>query len=81
MTIEPVSEVPVYKQLAAIIRDKILSGELAPGTVVPSEHTLQQEHGIARDTVRRAMNLLREEQLVVTVPGKGTFVRRQLPGG
>jgi GntR family transcriptional regulator len=79
MTIEPVSEIPVYKQLADIIRRRIRNGELPPGSLVPSEATLQQEYGIARDTVRRAMGVLRDEGLIVTAPGKGSFVRRELP--
>ena len=34
-----------------------------------------QEHGISRDSVRKAMDVLREAGLVITVQGKGTFVR------
>jgi GntR family transcriptional regulator len=75
-TIEPISAEPVYRQLADILREQIETGELPPGTLVPSEATLQQEHGIARDTVRAAIRLLRDEGLVVTTPGKGTFVVR-----
>ena len=69
------SAVPVYRQLAAIIRDAIESGELGSGVPVPSESSLMQEHGISRDSVRRAMDVLREEGLVITVQGKGTYVR------
>ena len=77
MTIEPISEVPIYRQLAAILRAQIESGELAPGALVPSEQTLMGQHGIARDTVRAAIKVLREEGLVITTPGKGTFVARR----
>ncbi|RVX45192.1 regulatory GntR family protein [Nonomuraea polychroma] len=35
---------------------------------------LQQEHGVARGSVRRAMELLRKEGWVVTIQGRGTFV-------
>jgi DNA-binding GntR family transcriptional regulator len=76
VTLEPISEIPIYKQLANLIRAQIESGELAPGAMVPSEQTLMQRHGIARDTVRHAMDVLRDEGLVITTPGKGTFVRR-----
>lgn len=69
------SAVTVYRQLAAILRDAIESGELAPGMPVPSESSLMQEHGISRDSVRKAMDVLRVEGLVITVQGKGTFVR------
>ena len=75
MTLDQWSPEPIYRQLAAILRAKIESGELAPGDRLPSEPRLQQEHGIARDTVRAAIRLLREEGLVITLPGRGTFVR------
>ena len=67
-------DVPKYQQLAHIIRERIVSGDLAERQPVPSELYLQQEYGIARDTVRRAMALLREEGYVRTVRGLGTFV-------
>ena len=69
------SAVPAYRQLASILREQIQSGELAADQPVPSETTLIQRYGIARGTVRRAIEVLREEDLVVTVQGRGTFVR------
>ncbi|HUZ26178.1 MAG TPA: winged helix-turn-helix domain-containing protein [Streptosporangiaceae bacterium] len=50
------------------------SGRLAPGRLLPSESTLMGEHGVSRDTVRKAVGLLRDEGLVVTVQGKGSYV-------
>jgi DNA-binding GntR family transcriptional regulator len=76
VTIEPVSEVPIYQQLATILRDQIRDGRLQPGQILPSEQTLMQEHEISRDTVRKSVRLLVEEGLVVRVQGKGSFVRR-----
>jgi DNA-binding GntR family transcriptional regulator len=75
MTLDPLGPTPVYQQLAAILRARIESGELAPNRPIPSETALQQEHGVARGTARRAVALLRDEGLVVTVKGRGTFVR------
>jgi len=69
------SAVPVYRQVAAIIASRIESGELGPGRPVPSESSLMGEYGISRDTVRRAMDVLREQNLIVTVQGKGSYVR------
>ncbi len=69
------SAVPAYRQLASILREQIKSGELAADQPVPSETTLIQRYGIARGTVRRAIEVLRDEDLVVTVQGRGTFVR------
>jgi GntR family transcriptional regulator len=66
--------VPVYRQLAGLLRRRIVTGELAPGAPLPSESSLMGEYGISRDTVRKTMDVLREEGLAVTVPGKGSYV-------
>lgn len=73
-TIDLRSAVPAYRQLAAILREQIESGELAADQPVPSETTLVQRYGVARGTVRHAIEVLRDEGLVVTVQGRGTFV-------
>ena len=73
-TIDPGVAAPVYRQLAAILRARILGGRLTPGHVIPSENTLQQEFGVSRNTSRRSIAILRDEGLVVTVPGRGTYV-------
>jgi DNA-binding GntR family transcriptional regulator len=65
---------PMYTQLADILREMITSGELEPRSPLPSESYLQQEHGIARGTVRMAIGVLRNEGLVVTISGRGTYV-------
>lgn len=76
MTIDHQGIEPVYKQLAAILRARITSGEIPPGRPLPSETRLEQEYGISRTTARRAIAILRdEEDLVVTVQGRGTYVR------
>lgn len=80
MTIDPWRIEPLWAQLAAVLREKITSGELAPGDPLPSELTLQQEHGVSRGTVRHAVRVLRDEGLVVTFPGRGTFVPPDRPG-
>ncbi len=66
--------VPVYQQLAAIIRRQIERGELAPRAPLPSESYLQQRYGISRGTARKAVELLRNEGIVYTVPQRGTYV-------
>jgi GntR family transcriptional regulator len=66
--------VPLYAQLAAVLREQIASGQLPANRPVPSELTLQQTHDISRDTVRHALRILQDEGLVVTVRGKGTYV-------
>jgi GntR family transcriptional regulator len=71
---------PLYVQLADILRDMIKSGELQPRALLPSESYLQQQHGVSRGTVRMAVGILRNEGLVVTIRGRGTYVRANAPG-
>ncbi|MGI5491719.1 GntR family transcriptional regulator [Microtetraspora malaysiensis] len=68
--------IPVYKQIAELIREQIDQGDLTPGDAVPSEAELEAEYGIARMTARRVARELREQGLVYTVQGEGTFVGR-----
>jgi DNA-binding GntR family transcriptional regulator len=66
---------PPYMQLAQLLRDKIGSGELAPGTRLPSVLGLAAEYGVAQVTVQKALVLLKSEGLVVAYAGYGTFVQ------
>jgi DNA-binding GntR family transcriptional regulator len=66
--------VPPYRQLAAILRAQIESGELAPGQQLPSVVALAGTYEIAVPTVRKAISLLKTEGLVTGVAGYGTFV-------
>ncbi len=65
---------PVYRQVAAIIRARITSGEIPPRRAVPSEKQLMGEFGVARETVRKAVKVLRDEGLVEIVQGRGAYV-------
>jgi GntR family transcriptional regulator len=60
--------------LAAILREQIKSGALAAGAPIPSETDLQQVHEVSRVTARRAVAVLRDEGLVVTLPQRGSYV-------
>ncbi len=77
MKYDPLAPVPRYRQIAGILRERIESDELAPDRPIPSEAQIQQEFGVARETARRAVALLREEGYVLTVPGMGTYVKRR----
>lgn len=74
--IDPTGPEPPYRQIAGDIRAAIESGELAPGQRIPTETELIEAYEVARTTVRRAVALLREDGLVVTVPQRGTYVAR-----
>jgi len=72
--LNPYADTPLYEQLAAILRQKINSGELGHLDPLPSETRLTQEYEISRDTARRAIEALRDDGLVFTVAQRGTFV-------
>jgi DNA-binding GntR family transcriptional regulator len=74
VTIDHDGMVPVYRQLAAILREAIHRGDYLPGRAIPSENRLMQEHGLARETVRKAIGVLADEGLVQAVHGRGVFV-------
>ncbi len=63
-----------YRRVADDIAARIGNGELVPGTRLRSEHDLAQHYGVAFGTIRRAMAVLRERELVITRHGRGNFV-------
>lgn len=68
-----------HRQIAGWLRKGIESGELPPGRRLPTEATIMQMTGVAATTVRRAIKLLREEGLIFTVPGRGSYVGDRAP--
>lgn len=70
------SVVPLYYQLKEQLYDKIKSGELPSGSLLPSETELCDTYGLSRGTVRQAINMLAEKGYVIRERGKGTCVRR-----
>jgi GntR family transcriptional regulator, N-acetylglucosamine utilization regulator len=75
--IDAYSPSPKYRQLADLIRERILHGEWTPGQRIPSESGLQAAHKISRITIRQALAELEQEGLIERAPGIGTFVRKQ----
>lgn len=69
------SPVPPYQQVAAILRARIADGTIPPGRRIPSMVELEAEFGVARDTLRKATQVLKDEGLVETVLGMGIYVR------
>ena len=68
------SMIPIYEQLVSQVKAGIVSGELAPGSVLPSVRSLAAELAISALTVKKAYDRLEEEGVIVTVHGKGSFV-------
>jgi GntR family transcriptional regulator len=62
-----------WRQIAAIYRSRIESGELAPGDRLPSIRTLAQQYEVATTTAQKVIEALRDEGLIVTSP-MGAFV-------
>lgn len=77
--IDPTSDRPNFKQVADHLRLAIQTGELPPGSRLPSEQQLIDTFGLSRGTIRGAVGLLRSEGLVRTEHGRGTFVRDRPP--
>ena len=74
MEIDKSSVVPLYYQLADVLRGKITSHLIEPGETLPSESSLIKEYEISRGTVRQAFQLLTQEGLIERYPGRGSFV-------
>jgi DNA-binding GntR family transcriptional regulator len=62
-----------WRQIHALLRAQIEDGRLAPGDRLPSITDLSQAYEVARTTVRKALDALKAEGLVVTSP-MGTYV-------
>jgi DNA-binding GntR family transcriptional regulator len=77
--IEFEADVPRWKQVAAVIRQRIADGTYPPRTRVPSVIQLSAEFGIAQATAQKVHGGLRDEGLIYTEPGLGSFVVRQPP--
>ncbi|MEW6707414.1 MAG: GntR family transcriptional regulator [Pseudomonadota bacterium] len=65
---------PLYQQIKALITRSLQSGEWKPGEAIPSEMELAARYKVSQGTVRKAIDELATENLVVRRQGKGTFV-------
>jgi len=66
----------VYVQVAEHLALRIRAGEWAPGSMITRERDLAVEYGTAYVTLRRSIEILRNDGLIVTLPGHGNFVAR-----
>ena len=65
---------PLYRQIRALITRSLEAGEWGPGEVIPSEAELATRFGVSQGTVRKAIDEMAAENLLVRRQGKGTFV-------
>jgi DNA-binding GntR family transcriptional regulator len=63
-----------YRLIADDLRQRVVVGDLAQGTMVPSEHALMERHNVSRGIVRAALAVQQEEGLIEPVPGRGRRV-------
>ena len=70
--VDPLGPDFAYVQVANNLAVRIEAGEITHK--LPSERDLAEEYGVAYQTVRHAMKLLRERGLIITRQGRGTFV-------
>ena len=65
---------PLYQQIKALLTQSLQAGEWKPGELIPSEVELAARFKVSQGTVRKAIDELASENLVVRRQGKGTFV-------
>lgn len=70
---------PRDARVAADIRAEIMAGSLPPGSDLPRIEDLATQHGVATNTIQRALAMLKEEGFVVSKTGQGTKVRALQP--
>jgi GntR family transcriptional regulator len=68
-------DIPLYRQLDAILRDQLGGGLLRPGDRLPTETELCLQFGVSRATVRQALEALEQDGLIERAAGRGTFLR------
>jgi GntR family transcriptional regulator len=73
-TLNPNSRLPLYHQLYELLLDRIRTGHWKPGDLIPAESELTARHGVSRITVRKVLDMLAREGLIVRERGRGTFV-------
>jgi len=71
------SGLPIYEQIVGQVKQKIISGALREGDMLPSIRALAKDLRISVITTKRAYEELEREGFVVTMPGKGCFVAAQ----
>lgn len=65
---------PLYQQIKEVLLSRIVSGEWPPGTFIPSEAALSKQFGVSVGTLRKAVDALASDLVVIRYQGKGTVV-------
>ncbi len=77
MSLDPDDTRPAFQQVSSALRADILTGKFVPGDQLPSGPELVKRYGVAKATIAKALDQLRDEGLIITRKGKGSFVRQR----
>ncbi|TFE53188.1 GntR family transcriptional regulator [Streptomyces sp. ICN441] len=80
MTVSPDDPRSAYAQVADDLRQRIATGVVKAGQRLDGNAKLAEQYGVAAMTVRHALDILRDEGLIVSQQGRGTFVANDPPG-
>lgn len=72
--VDVMSRVPVYEQIIKQVEEQVLTGILKEGDKLPSVRSLSVKLSINLNTIQKAYTELDRRQLIITVPGKGSFI-------
>lgn len=75
--IDVMSRVPVYEQIIKQVEEQVLTGILKEGDKLPSVRSLSVKLSINPNTIQKAYTELDRRQMIITVPGKGSFISQK----
>ena len=75
--IDVMSRVPVYEQIIKQVEEQVLTGILKEGDKLPSVRSLSVKLSINPNTIQEAYTELDRRQMIITVPGKGSFISQK----
>ncbi len=73
------SSLPIYEQLVRKMKENILKGYLKAGDSLPSVRNMARQIGVTPNTIQKAYRMLEQENVIVTIRGKGAFVAETKP--
>lgn len=70
---------PLYAQVREILLERMSSGAWRPGELIPNEFEVARELGVSQGTVRKALDSLASDHLLIRRQGRGTYVAQHTP--
>ncbi len=70
-------KVPIFKQIKEQIKDNIVNNRIDENTLLPSIRSLANDMDISIMTVKKAYDELLDEEFIVTIPGKGSYINKK----